>query len=125
MAFKRNTELFSTYPEGSQDDSGDLLLDRLLEDVGQGWHHVVASQLLTELRTEGQEPNTEDHLVLELEATLVAQHRCDAETEEEKIIWIKQKKGKVLWRTSSSTTCVLIEELSEQRAYMLLLHYLW
>ncbi|TNN78793.1 hypothetical protein EYF80_010963 [Liparis tanakae] len=39
-----------------------LLKGRLLEDVRQGWHYVVASQLLTELRTEGQEPNTEDHL---------------------------------------------------------------
>ncbi len=74
----RLSEKFSTYPEGSKNDSSDLLLDRLLEDVGQRWHYVVASQLLTELRTEGQEPNTEDHLVLELEATLVAQHRCDA-----------------------------------------------
>lgn len=72
---------FSTYPEGSQNDSSDLLLDRLLEDVRQGWHDVVAPQLLTELRTEGQQPHTEDHLVLELEATLVAQHRGDAVTE--------------------------------------------
>lgn len=72
------SEKFSTNPEGSQNDSGDLLLDRLLEDVGQGRHYVVTSQLFTELRTEGQEPNTEDHLVLELEATLVAQHCCDA-----------------------------------------------
>lgn len=71
---------FSAYPEGSQNDSRDLLLDRLLQDVGQRWHYVVAPQLLTELRTEGQQPNTEDHLVLELEATLVAQHRCDALT---------------------------------------------
>lgn len=74
----RPNEKFSTYPEGSQNDSSDLFLDRLLKDVRQGWHYIVASQLLTELRTEGQEPNTEDHLVLELEATLVAQHRCDA-----------------------------------------------
>lgn len=72
---------FSTYPEGSQNDSSDFLLDRLLEDVRQRWHYVVASQLLTELRTEGQQPNTEDHLVLELEATLVAQHCCNALTE--------------------------------------------
>lgn len=72
---------FSAYPEGSQNDSSDLLLDRLLQDVGQCRHHVVASQLLTELRTEGQQPNAEDHLVLELEATLVAQHCCDALTE--------------------------------------------
>lgn len=69
------SEKFSTYPEGSQNDSSDLLLDRLLEDVRQSRHYVVASQLLAELRTEGQEPNTEDHLVLELEATLVAQDR--------------------------------------------------
>lgn len=75
------SERFSTYPEGSEDDASDLFLDRLLEDVRQGWHYVVASQLLTELRTEGQEPNTEDHLVLELEATLVAQNCRDAETE--------------------------------------------
>lgn len=75
----QQSEKFSTYPEGGQNDAGDLLLDRLLQDVGQGRDHVVTSQLLTELRTEGQEPNTEDHLVLELEATLVAQHRCDAD----------------------------------------------
>lgn len=74
----RTSEKLSTYPEGSQNDSSDLLLDRLLKDVGQGWHYVVASQLLTELRTEGQEPNAEDHLVLELEATLVAKHCGDA-----------------------------------------------
>lgn len=74
------SEESSTYPEGSQNDSSDLLLDRLLEDVGQRRHYVVASQLLAELRTEGQEPNAEDHLVLELEAALVAQHRCDALT---------------------------------------------
>ena len=80
----RTSEKFSTYPEGSQNDSSDLLLDRLLQDVGQRWHYVVASQLLAELRTEGQEPHTEDHLVLELEATLVAQHRCDALTERKK-----------------------------------------
>lgn len=72
-----------THPEGSQDDSGDLLFDGLLEDVGQRRHHVVASQLLAELRTEGQQPNTEDHLVLELEAAFVAQHRCDATAEKE------------------------------------------
>lgn len=68
----------STYPEGSQNDSSDLLLDGLLQDVRQSWNYIVASQLLTELRTEGQEPNAEDHLVLKLEATLVAQHGCDA-----------------------------------------------
>lgn len=79
-------ERFSTYPEGSQNDSSDLLLDRLLEDVGQGWNYIVASQLLTELRTEGQEPHTEDHLVLELEATLVAQHCC--------YTWIEKMKMK-------------------------------
>lgn len=74
---KTNKKWF-TYPVGCQDDSSDLLFDRLLEDVRQRRHHVVASQLLAELRAEGQQPNTEDHLVLELEATLVAQHCCDA-----------------------------------------------
>lgn len=74
----KTSKKISTYPEGSQNDSSDLLLDRLLEDVRQCRHYVVASQILTELRTEGQEPNTEDHLVLELEATLVAQHCRDA-----------------------------------------------
>lgn len=73
-------ETSCTYPEGGQNDSSDLLLDRLLEDVGQSWNDVVASQLLTELRTEGQEPHAEDHLVLQLEAALVAQHRCYTRT---------------------------------------------
>lgn len=76
--------LACTYPQGSQDDASDLLLDRLLEDVGQCWHHVVAPQLLTELGAEGQQPNTEDHLVLELEAALVAQHSGDAENKTKK-----------------------------------------
>lgn len=76
--FTHEGKKISTNPEGSQNDSSDLLLDRLLEDIGQGWDYIVASQLLTELRAEGQEPYTEDHLVLELEATLVAQHCCDA-----------------------------------------------
>lgn len=74
-------KIFSTYPEGGQNDSSDLLLDRLLQDVGERRHHVVASQLLAELRAEGQQPHTEDHLVLQLEAALVAQHCCDAKTE--------------------------------------------
>lgn len=72
------SEKLHTYPEGGQNDSGDLLFDRLLQDVGQRRHHVVTSQLLAELRTEGQEPDAEDHLVLELEAALVAQHGRDA-----------------------------------------------
>lgn len=76
---------FATYPESSQNDSGDFLLDRLLEDVGQRRHYVVTSQLFAELRTEGQQPNTEDHLVLELEATLVAQDCCDASIERKNV----------------------------------------
>ena len=67
------------YPEGGEDDPGDLLLDRLLQDVGERWHHVVAPQLLAELGAEGQQPHAEDHLVLQLEATLVAQHGRDAD----------------------------------------------
>lgn len=74
-------KMFPTYPEGSQNDSSDLLLDRLLQDVRERRHHVVAPQLLTELRAEGQQPNAEDHLVLQLKATLVAQDRRDAKTD--------------------------------------------
>lgn len=66
------------YPESSEDDTGDLFFDRLLQNVRKGWHHVVAAQLLTQLRAEGQKPYAEDHLVLQLEATLVTQHCCDA-----------------------------------------------
>lgn len=73
--------MFPTYPEGSQNDSSDLLLDRLLQDVGERRHHVVAPQLLTELRTEGQQPHAEDHLVLQLKATLVAQDCGDAKND--------------------------------------------
>lgn len=85
---------FPTYPEGGQNDSSDLLLDRLLQDVGEGRHHVIASQLLAELRAEGKQPHTEDHLVLQLEATLVAQHCCDAKTERETIREKNRKPGK-------------------------------
>lgn len=74
-------KIFPTYPEGSQNDSSDLLLDRLLQDVGERRHHVVAPQLLTELRTEGQQPHAEDHLVLQLKATLVAQYCGDAKND--------------------------------------------
>lgn len=81
---------FPTYPEGGQNDSSDLLLDRLLQNVGECRHHVVASQLLAELRAEGQQPHTEDHLVLQLEAALVAQHCCDAKTERQ---IIREKTG--------------------------------
>lgn len=84
-------KIFPTYPEGGQNDSSDLLLDRLLQDVGERRHHVVASQLLAELRAEGQQPHTEDHLVLQLEAALVAQHCCDAKTERQ---IIREKNGK-------------------------------
>lgn len=66
------------YPESSENDPGDLLFDGLLQNVGQGGHHVVAAQLLTQLRAEGQKPHAEDHLVLQLEATLVTQHCRDA-----------------------------------------------
>lgn len=88
-------KIFPTYPEGGQNDSSDLLLDRLLQDVGERRHHVVASQLLAELRAEGQQPHTEDHLVLQLEAALVAQHCCDAKTERQIIREKKwEKNGK-------------------------------
>ena len=50
----QNSFIRVPYPEGGEDDPGDLLLDRLLQDVGQGWHHVVAPELLTELGAEGQ-----------------------------------------------------------------------
>lgn len=74
-----------TYPEGGENDPGDLLLDRFLEDVGERGHHVVAPQLLAQLRAKGQEPHAEDHLVLELEAALVAQHgRYAGERESER-----------------------------------------
>lgn len=66
------------YPKSSEDDAGDLLFDRLLQNVGEGGHHVVAAQLLTQLRAESQKPYAEDHLVLQLEATLVTQHCRDA-----------------------------------------------
>ena len=42
-----------TYPESGQNDARHLLLDRLLEDVGEGGHHVVAAKLLAKLRAEG------------------------------------------------------------------------
>lgn len=73
--------LYDTYPESSQDYAGDLLFDGLLEDVGERRYHVVASQLFAELRAEGQEPDAEDHLILQLEATLIAQHCRDAAKE--------------------------------------------
>lgn len=68
-----------TYPESSEDYASDLLFDRLLKDVGKRRYHVVAPQLFAELRAECQEPHAEDHLILQLEATLIAQHRRDAE----------------------------------------------
>lgn len=77
-------EMFPTYPEGGQNDSSDLLLDGLLQDVGERRHHVVAPQLLAELWTEGQQPHAEDHLVLQLKATLVAQDCSDADKDTHK-----------------------------------------
>lgn len=70
--------LYATYPESSQDNAGDLLFDGLLEDVGERRYHIVTSQLFAELRAEGQEPDAEDHLILQLEAALIAQHCRDA-----------------------------------------------
>lgn len=87
---KGKSDPFPTDPEGGQDDASDLLLDGLLQDVGQRRDHVVASQLLAELRAEGQQPDAEDHLVLELEATLVAQNCCDATERKEKNRFIQR-----------------------------------
>lgn len=66
------------YPESGEDDAGDLLFDRLLQNVGESRNYVVAAQLLAQLRAEGQQPYAENHLVLQLEAALVTQYCRDA-----------------------------------------------
>ncbi len=82
-----------TYLESSQDYASDLLFDRLLEDVGECRYHVIAPQLFAELRAKCQEPHTEDHLILQLEATLIAQHCCDAERWTDRTVEVSKEVG--------------------------------
>lgn len=91
------------YPESSEDDAGDLFFDRLLQNVGEGGHHVVAAQLLTQLRAEGQKPDAEDHLVLQLEATLVTQHCCNARRSTAHILVMHSHFQQVHLQTSTLT----------------------
>lgn len=101
-----------TYPEGRQDDPRHLLLDRLLEDVGEGRHHIVAAELLAQLWAEGQQPHTEDHLVLKLEATFVAQNGCDAgrKREEEHIrMWEIRPDSRLEWNRAGVQITVMLK----------------
>lgn len=61
-------------PEHSQDDSGDLFLNRIAQDVGKNRDHVELVHLLGQERVEREHPQTENELVLHLEVDSARQH---------------------------------------------------
>lgn len=67
------------YTKCCKDDSSYFLFDRFLKNIRQDWNNIVSTQIFTHLRTECQQPHTENHLILKLKATFITQDSHDTE----------------------------------------------